>query len=381
MEHHEVSGAAAAPPVLDGYADLPTPQALIELEIAERNIARMAERLRRAGIRHRPHIKTSKSVTWARKQLEAGAIGISVAKLAEAEVFAAAGIRELLIAYPIIGAPQLRRFAALHAGGGELLTTIDSLTGARGLSDVGVAAGRPVQALIEIDGGLHRGGRQPGEDTLRFALEAMELPGLQIRGVMNYAGTIYRNTSPAGFIAAVQEEARQLAASVALLREHGIDTGIVSSGSTPSALYCEHLQGVTEVRAGNYLYFDASGVALGLAAEADCALRVLATVVSTPCPGRATIDAGTKTLTSDKAHNRAGHGIVVGRPDLRIEGLNEEHGFIVYDPQEGRLTVGDRLLIIPNHSCVIPNLYDALPGVRGGRVTERIAVEARGCNY
>ncbi|WP_231571029.1 hypothetical protein [Gordoniibacillus kamchatkensis] len=120
---------------------------------------------------------------------------------------------------------------------------------------------------------------------------------------------------------------------------------------------------------------------MGLAAEGDCALRVIATVVSVPLPGRATIDAGTKTLTSDKAHHREGFGIVVGQPDIAITGLNEEHGFLQFDPAKVQLRVGDRIEIIPNHSCVIPNLNNTITGVRAGKPVEAIAVDARGCNY
>lgn len=362
------------------YEDGITPQPFIDLDIAERNIAAMAARLRERGILHRPHIKSSKSVAMARRQLDAGACGITVAKLSEAEVFADAGITDILIAYPIIGERNLERFAELHRRA-ELLTTVDGMTVAEGLAQVGVRAGKPVRVLIEIDGGLHRGGRQAGEDAARFAQTVHGMAGLAVEGVMNYAGAIYANTTKLGFRQAVEAESALVGETVRLMKAYGVPVRMVSSGSTPSALFCEYLQGVTEVRAGNYVFFDASGVGMGLAREEDCALRVLSTVVSTPLPGLATIDAGTKTLTSDGAHGRSGFGIVVGRPGIEIVKLNEEHGFLKYNPDREQLAVGDRIEIIPNHSCVIPNLYDELPGVRQGKLAERIAIDARGCNY
>ncbi|MBU5671185.1 alanine racemase [Paenibacillus brevis] len=357
-----------------------TPQPIIDLDIVERNIAAMAKRLKEHGISHRPHIKSSKSVLLARKQLAAGATGITASKLSEAEVFVDAGISNILIAYSIIGEVNLKRFAQLH-GRAELLTTVDSLSGAEGLARVGLESGKPVRVLVEVDGGLHRGGRQPGEDAASFAKTVHAMEGLEVKGVMNYAGTIYKNTTRQGFSDAVTAEAALLKETVTRMKAYDVPVDIVSSGSTPSALFCDLLQGVTEVRAGNYIFFDASGVGMGLAAESDCALRVLATVISVPLPGLATMDAGTKTLTSDKAHGRSGYGIVVGRPGIEISGLNEEHGFLAFDPAKEHLAVGDRIEIIPNHSCVIPNLCNEIQGVRKGEAAEVISIDARGCSY
>jgi D-serine deaminase-like pyridoxal phosphate-dependent protein len=352
----------------------------VDLDIVEKNIAKMAALLRTSGIHHRPHIKTTKSVTLAKKQLEAGAIGITVSKLSEAEVFFEAGFTEILIAYSIVGKDKLQRFARLHSMG-SVITVVDSEAVAFGLSQVGVEAGKEVQVLIELDGGLHRGGRQPGEDAAAFAKSIKDLPGINVKGVMGYFGTIYRNRDDQGFVQAVRQENKLLKHTVTLLRNLGFQVEIISSGSTPSSLYSEYYEGVTEVRAGNYIFYDASGIGMGVAEERDCALRVIATVISTPLPGRATIDAGTKTLTSDKAHHLEGFGLIVGCPGVQITALNEEHGFVEFDPQAVRLSVGDRLEIIPNHSCVIPNLFNKLQGVRGGKATEMITVDARGCNY
>lgn len=361
------------------YGDLPTPAAIIDMDILQRNIDGMAGRLKACGIQHRPHIKSHKSAAIAKLQLAAGAIGITTAKLAEAEVFAAAGVESILIAYPLIGVDKLDRFAALHMKCG-MITTADSIAGAAGLSEVGVKTGKPVEVLIEIDGGLHRGGRQAGEDALQFARAIQELPGIRIAGLMGYFGTIYQNTGEAAFIEAAREEAALMLNTAAMFRVAGLPVDVISTGSSPAALMCRELDGVTEVRAGNYVFFDASGVGMGLASEEDCALRVIATVVSTPLPGQATIDAGTKSLTSDKAHGRDGFGIIVGHPQVKLAALNEEHGFLQFDPLTEPFQIGERIEIIPNHSCVIPNLNNRVAGVRKGRWSEWITVDARGCN-
>ncbi|MFD2332652.1 alanine racemase [Cohnella sp. GCM10020058] len=362
------------------YTELTTPAVIIDLDIAERNISAMAGRLRRSGVAHRPHMKSHKSAAIARRQLAAGAVGITVAKLSEAEAFADAGIKDILIAYSIIGEDKLRRLEALHRRA-SLIVTADSIAGAKGLSAVGMRTGKPVRVLIEIDGGLHRGGRQPGEDTLAFARALRELPRIEIAGLMGYYGKIYAQRDEEGFTAAIRAEAAEMAETAELLRGAGIPVGIVSTGSSPAAMYSHELPGVTEVRAGNYVFFDASGVGLGIAREEDCALRVVATVVSVPLPGRATIDAGTKTLTGDRAHGREGYGIVVGRPGISVTGLNEEHGFLAFDPASEQIQVGDRLELVPNHSCVLPNLCDRVAGVRGGQLDEWIRIDARGCCY
>ncbi|MBP1991579.1 alanine racemase [Paenibacillus eucommiae] len=358
----------------------PTPYAFVDLDAVELNIARMADKLASYTIKHRPHIKTHKSLRLVNMQLAAGAIGITVAKLSEAEAFADGGINDILIAFAIVGEQNLERLERLHRRI-TVAVTVDSWEAAQGLSAVGVRASKPVRVLIELDGGLHRGGRQPGKDIVDFAIRLRELPGIQIEGIMAYFGLVYRNGDPAAIAAAVQAESETIGQVVADLRQAGFAIEIISSGSTPTAKLCEHAKGITEVRAGNYIFNDVSAVQMGMAQEADCALRVAATVVSMPLPGMATIDAGTKALTSDRAHHSDGFGIIVGQPDITIAVLNEEHGMLRFDPDKVSLSIGDRIEIIPNHSCVIPNLNDAIYGVRRGVVLERIQIDARGCNY
>lgn len=357
-----------------------TPYAFVNLEAVERNIAVMADKLAEYGISHRPHIKTHKSLDMARKQLAAGAVGITVAKLSEAEVFADGGIDDILVAFPVVGERNLERLEQLHRRT-RLTVTVDSWEGAGGLSSVGIRTGKPVRVLIELDGGLHRGGRQPGSDIVQFSRRIRELPGIEIAGIMAYFGLIYRNQNEEALIEALEEESRIISGVVTDLRAEGIEIDTVSSGSTPASKLCGYMEGVTEVRAGNYLYNDVSAVDMGLAELEDCALRIMATVVSIPLPGMATIDAGTKTLTSDRSHHSDGYGIVVGQPEVTIAALNEEHGMLRFDPDRVKLDIGGRIEIIPNHSCVIPNLNDFLYAKRGGKIVGRIMTDARGCNF
>lgn len=362
------------------YGELTTPAVVVDLDAVERNVRRMAEKLSGLGIRHRPHVKTHKSVQLARLQVAAGASGITVAKLAEAEVFAKAGFQDILLAYPVVGADKLARFQALHADI-NLLSVVDSEVVASGLSQVGIETGRPVRVLIEIDGGMHRGGRQPGRDAVEFAASIRRLPGIQVVGLMGYFGQIYQRQPGDGLIQEARREAEALRQTAELFREAGWELEVISAGSSPSSKLGENLIGVTEVRAGNYIFNDVAALTLGLAEEADCALRVVATVVSTPVPGCATVDAGSKTLSTDRVHHREGYGWVVGHPDVSIAALNEEHGMLRYDPAATSFSVGDRVEIIPNHACVVPNLFSHVYGARGGRVVEEIRIDARGCNY
>lgn len=361
------------------YNELTTPSVIVHLDIAERNIETMAQRLKQAGIAHRPHIKTHKSIALGRKQVEAGAIGITTAKLGEAEVFAEAGFDNILVAYPLLGQDKLQRFAALHERI-TVITTMDSMEVARGLSSVGAQTNKPVQALIEIDLGMHRCGVQP-ENAVAFAEEVRRtLPGVEIVGLMEYNSLVRKEKTDDEKRAALKSQYAVVSSVAEELRNAGFRMDIVSAGSTVAATYPDAVQGVTEVRAGSYIFQDATGVSIGIAKEEDCAIRIVATVVSTPYPGHASIDAGSKTLTSDGAHGRTGYGIVVGHPDVVISSLNEEHGYLQFDPSKDTFKVGQRIEIIPNHGCVVSNLADYVYWVRDGQVEGPMCVDARGKN-
>jgi D-serine deaminase-like pyridoxal phosphate-dependent protein len=360
--------------------EISTPFVWVDLDKVEDNIAAMVARLNKAGIGHRPHIKAHKTVELAQREIELGGIGITTAKLSEAEVMAAGGIKDILVAFPLLGEERLARLKALLPQA-RISTIVDSRTVAEGLSRVGQELGRKVEVLIEIDGGIHRGGVLPGEPALKFAKSIADLPGIDIVGLMVYVGQIYAERTEAGIRAVAGQEAKMLLETRDLLNANGFNIRVLSGGSTASSAYADELRGLTESRAGNFIFFDANAIRFGIATEADIALKVRTMVVSTPQPGYATIDAGSKTLTSDGSITDASFGLVCGMPGVELVKLNEEHGFLRYDPAKYQLKVGDLLDVIPNHCCVLPNLCDHIYGFRGGKFTGKISVDARGKNY
>lgn len=357
---------------------LTTPAVIVDLDIVDRNIAHAENQISKVGIKHRPHIKTHKSVYFADLQVGSGAKGITCAKLGEAEVFANAGFTDILVAYPIIGEAKLERLAQLSQKS-KVTTCIDSLEGAFGISALGERIGLKLPIYIEINVGFDRCGRRSGEEAMNFAKEINKLPGLQIEGIMSYAGHINDQKTVDDVRLAVREEVKLLNDTAQMLQANGIDLKEVSVGSSLSVEFAEELQGITEIRAGSYIFHDLGHVSSDLFSIQDCALRIIVSVVSIPYPGRAIIDAGTKTLTSDKSR-MDGYGYVVEHPEAEIIKLNEEHGFLNYDPASFELKIGQRLTVIPNHACVIPNLCDSLIGIRNGKVERMIPVDARGKN-
>lgn len=357
------------------YPDLDTPALLIDLDIAERNIRRVQQACDAAGVKLRPHTKTHKSVFFARQQLAAGAQGITVAKLGEAEVMADAGISDILIAYPLIGEHKLRRLAALAKRVQRLIVSLDSLDVAEGLSAVGGQLGRAIEVYAEIDTGLHRVGRTPGEDAIAFCRSLARFPNLRLSGLMSHAGPTWKAPTDAERLAFARQEVQIMSAVKAALADPAIE---ISVGATPIAHLAGQTPGVTEARPGTYIFGDRNLMSLGLAGETDCAARILATVVSHPTPDRAVVDAGSKSLAMDP-HRDAGHGHVVGLPAVRVARLSEEHGVLEFAPPSP-LTIGQRVQIIPNHVCPAVNLFDVAYGVRGGKVEREIRIDARGKN-
>ena len=357
------------------WQDLETPCVLVDVERVQRNVARMAEAARSAGVKLRPHAKTHKLPEVARLQLQAGAAGLSVAKGSEAEVFAAAGAADLFIAFPVVGADKARRLFDL-AQKVRLAVGVDSLEGARTLAASFADARRTLDVLLKVDVGFHRVGVLP-EDAPLLALRLAETPGLRLRGLFTHAGQGYLQDTPDGVAQVGAHEGSTLVAAAAAVRAQGVAVEEVSVGSTPTARSAMTQPGVTECRPGNYVYHDASQVSLGTCGEDDCALTVLATVVSVPAPGRAVLDAGSKTLSSDPLRPKAnGFGLVLGTRS-RLSRLSEEHGVI--DVAEGdAVRVGQKVRVLPNHACVVSNLHDRVMAVRGDEVVEQWTVAARG---
>jgi D-serine deaminase-like pyridoxal phosphate-dependent protein len=354
---------------------LATPAVVVDLDVLERNIARMAARAREAGVRLRPHAKTHKCPEIARLQRAAGAWGLSVAKVGEAEVFADAGFDDLFVAYPVVGADKGRRLVTL-ADRVRLAVGVDSVEGARTLAEPFRGAGAALDVLLKVDVGYGRVGVPP-EHAVELAGQIVDVPGLRLRGVFTHAGHGYLAEARAAVDEIATQEGARLAATAADLRAAGFPVEEVSVGSTPTAALAMRVPGVTECRPGNYVFHDASQVALGTCGIEDCALTVVATVVSVPAPDRAVVDAGSKTLSSDPLRPRpGGYGQVLGRAS-RVEKLSEEHGVIAVADGES-FRVGERVRILPNHACVVANLHDRLVGVAGDRVEAVLEVTGRG---
>ena len=355
--------------------DLETPAVVIDLDRLEANVARMSAAARDAGVRLRPHCKTHKIPEIARLQLEAGASGVTLAKTGEAEVFADAGISDIFLAYPVIGAARAKRLLAL-AGRVRIAVGADSPEGARSLGDVFAGAGRRLDVMLEIDTGLSRTGVLP-ERAPEAAARLAELRGIRVRGIFTHAGQAYGGETPAAVAAVGTHEGTAMADVARAVRAAGVPVEEVSVGSTPSAASAMRVAGVTECRPGTYVFFDASEVSLGVCRLEDCAMTILATVVSVPAPDRAVVDAGSKTLSSDPLRPRAaGHGFVLGHA-TRIDRLSEEHGVIRVEPGDS-FRVGERVAILPNHACVVTNLHERVHAVRGGRIEAEWRVAARG---
>jgi D-serine deaminase-like pyridoxal phosphate-dependent protein len=358
-------------------SDIETPSLVVDLDRVEANVAEMADLARRADVRLRPHTKTHKMTDIARLQVEAGATGITCAKLGEAEVMAAAGFRDILVAFPLHGPRKLERLRKLRESA-RVLVSVDSLQVARGLGEVGVASGDPLEVYVEVDTGLHRLGRAPGAPSVELVTRIAEVRGIEIVGLMSHAGHAYGASSPQEMDAIVSRELADLVETQRQSARAGIIVPEISVGSTPTVRAELSRPGVTEVRPGTYVFNDTTMIRLGVATQATCAAYVVATVVSRPSVNRFVVDAGTKCLAADGI-GRAGWVQVMGRDDLAMEFLNEEHGVgIIRDDSDTGLAIGDRIRIIPSHVCPVINLFDRATAIRADEVVGELLIPGRG---
>ncbi len=358
-------------------SDLDTPALVVDIDQVERNIEEMAQRAREGGVRLRPHTKTHKMPEIAQLQVDAGAAGITCAKVGEAEVMVASGFDDVLIAYPIYGPTKLARLTPLREKA-RIIVSLDSVEVARGLGQLGVSSGDPVEIYVEIDTGQHRMGRLPGEPSVQLIREIAEIQGVTILGLIMHAGHAYGAASVEERDALIDREVSDLVATKEMCAAVGIPIREISVGSTPGARSELRHDAVTEVRPGTYVFNDTTMMSLGVATEEMCAARILATVVARPSDDRFVIDAGTKSLTSDGA-GRPGWIRVVGREDLTMSFTSEEHGVGTIDlGQGGRLAIGDTLELIPSHVCPVVNLFDMAYAIRGDEVVGELRVEGRG---
>ena len=358
-------------------SELETPAVIVDLDVMERNLSRMADYCRQHQLLLRPHTKSHKIPQLAKRQIESGATGITVAKLGEAEVMLNAGITDILIAYPIVGDDKTSRLAKL-AEQAHVSVALDSEEAARGISDAATRLGKRIGVLVEMDVGFGRCGLSHEHDLLTLAQTITTLPGLEFRGLMFFPG--HFGVGPEQRAALRMQVNDFLDRCFETFEHAGIPLPIVSGGSTPTAYESGLFHGVNEVRPGMYIFNDRNTVAIDAAALEDCALSVVVTVVSTAVSGRAIVDGGSKTFSYDRfqAGDGRGFGLVREDPAVEVERLTEEHGHLNVARSERHFRIGDRLSIIPNHVCTTVNMHDEIYGVRGGQVETVWRVEGRG---
>ena len=357
-----------------------TPALVLDVQKLDRNVARLRRHLDALGVALRPHVKTTKSIDVARRLFPEGTGPITVSTLAEAEYFAAAGLTDIVYAVGL--APdKIARAQVLVARGVDLAVLIDSLEQAKMLADAGQAGGAMPAVLIEIDCDGHRGGLLPGDKAIVEVADTLRNGGLEVRGVLTHAGESYGCRGGVGLAEAAEGERLAAVSAAGVLRANGHVAPVVSVGSTPTAHFARDLEGVTEVRAGVFQFFDLVMHGIGVCAVDDIAIAVLATVIGhRPEKGWILIDAGWMAMSRDRGTQRQpvdqGYGLVCdidGRPwpDLIVDDASQEHGIIKLRSGSGAalptLAIGERVRILPNHACATGAQHDAYHVVETGR--------------
>lgn len=358
-------------------SELETPALVIDLDIMERNLLRVAKYAKQHELRLRPHTKTHKLPVLGRKQIDLGAVGLTVAKVGEAEVMLNANPPDLLVAYPVIGRKKLERLTEV-ARKTRLSVSLDGVFAARQLSDAAREAQVEIGILAEVDVGQGRMGVQPGEPLIDLGRQIARLPHLRLEGITFYPGHVK---------APDDEGLEQIAALSALMQQitvdwkrAGLPLNIVSGGSTPLLFLSHKIAGLNEIRPGTYIFNDKNTWFNGACGMEDCAGSIITTVVSTAKPRQVIVDGGSKTFSSDRlaGSNEVSFGYIMDAPEACYARQNEEHGYIELRGTKKEFTVGDRMRIIPNHICVCMNLHEKVYGIRGEEVVAEWVVEGRG---
>jgi len=349
-------------------SEIETPALLLYMDIVEENIRRMADFFHGRDCKLRPHMKTHKLPLIARRQLEAGAIGITCAKLGEARIFQEAGINSILIANEVVGPTKIRALVRLMRRG-EVIVCIDNLDNAKDLSRAASEIGGKAPVLVEVNVGLNRCGVAPGRPALELVRELSRLENLEFRGLMGYEGGL--------FLKDMEEKARRCAESNSrlvetrkLIEKDGFRVPIVSAGGSNTYSLTGTYPGITDVQVGSYVTMDDHSREYGM--DYGQAVTVLTTVISRPEPGRAVTDAGKKSLSTDE-----GLPVCVDE-GIEVSKLNEEHGHLSVEDRE--LRVGDKIEIIPRHGCTTIPLFDRYFVVRHDQVESVDPMYARGAN-
>lgn len=358
-------------------SELETPAVVIDLDVMDQNLSRMAGYCREHQLLLRPHTKSHKIPELAKRQVASGATGITVAKLGEAEVMLDAGLTDILVAYPIVGVEKARRLAAI-AEAANITVALDSEEAARGISEVVAERGITIGVLVELDVGFNRCGVSNETEALTLARKISSLPGLEFKGLMFFPGHFTVGPEERSVLRMRVNEL--LDRVLGAFDREGLPLPVVSGGSTPTAYESHLFHGVNEVRPGMYIFNDRTTAGISAASLTDCALSVLVTVVSTSVSGRAIIDGGSKTFSSDRyqADDGRGFGLIKEDHDAELERLSEEHGHLNIQRSGRRYRVGDQLSVIPNHVCTTVNMHEEIYGVRGEQVETVWRVAGRG---
>lgn len=356
--------------------ELETPAILVDLDVLERNLQGMASYAAGHGLALRPHTKTHKIPAIAQMQRQLGSRGVTVAKVGEAEVMAAAGLDDILVHYPVFGDSKADRLALL-ARERTITVAVDCVETAVALSRAAVRAGSEIRLLVELDSGMRRCGVGSVEDLVQLGRAVMHLPQIRLAGITTYPGHIW--AVPADQAPPLASLSTLLNEAVEAFRQNGLPCEVVSAGSTPAARNSHLVESLTEIRPGTYVFNDRNTLGVGACQLEDCALRVMLTVVSTAVPGRAIIDGGSKTFSSDRwISGNGGHGLVVEQPDVTFSAMSEEHGHLDLGESGYVPRIGDKLTVIPNHVCACVNLHETIHFHRGGVVEGSWTVAARG---
>ena len=358
------------------FSALETPAPLVDLDRLERNLDRLATYSGAHGLALRPHTKTHKSPVIAAQQLARGAKGVTCATTREAEVMSAV-CDDILLAYPPVGAGRLSRLMSIPKNV-RLTVALDSAEAVEGLARAAGEAGRTVAVYVEADLGMHRVGIGSPADVVALARLVRDRAPLEYAGLAFYPGHIREPVDSQD--AALEQLSGDLEVLVGALKDAGLAPATVSGGSTPTMLRTHEVPLVTEMRPGTYVYNDRTTAEVGACAWEDCALTVLATVVSTAVPGQAVIDAGTKALGREplRAAGGEGFGILLDRPEVFVRAMSEEHGILELGGGSWKPRVGDQVRVIPNHVCIVVHLNDTIHGIRGERIETSWPVAARG---
>jgi D-serine deaminase-like pyridoxal phosphate-dependent protein len=356
--------------------DLETPVPLVDLDRLTRNLDRAAAYATAHSLALRPHTKTHKTPWIAAEQSRRGAVGVTCATPREVEVMGEV-VPDVLLAYPPIGAAKLRRLTSLPEDV-RLTVALDSVAAVEGLATAALNSSREIGVYVEMDLGMHRVGMPSVQDAIALAQLVRNRPPLRFAGLAFYPGHIRENVD--GQDAALERLTISLDAVLRDFERAGVRPPVVSGGSTPTMWRTHEVRGVTEFRPGTYVFNDRTTAEVGACSWEDCALTVLATVVSTAVPGQAVIDAGSKALGREPMRGVAGEGFgsLLEHPEVVVKGMSEEHGLLDLTGTSWKPVVGEQVRVIPNHVCIVVHLNDALYGIRDGAVETRWPVAARG---